>query len=133
MPKSTQQPANQTQPQPSKSQAVKLVIDTLTISNAQVAVESDIPGVKPMDITLPTMDMKNIGNADGTDSGAAIKDVAIAVITQMVDGATKSGKLPSSLSGLMSGDLTGTAQKELDKLKVPVNVGGLLNSLGGKK
>ena len=66
------------------------MIDTLTISNAQVAVQSDLPGVKPMDITLPTMDMKNIGNADGTNSGAAIKDVAIAVITQMVDGALPS-------------------------------------------
>ena len=136
LPKSTT-PADKTEPQPTKTQAVKLVIDTLTITNASVAVESDLPGVKPMDITLPTMDMKNVGNADGNNSGAAIKDVAISVITKMVDQATKSGKLPGGLSSLLTGDLsggvTGAAQNELNKLKVPVNVGGLLNQLGGKK
>jgi hypothetical protein len=130
------QPASSTQTQPTK-----LIIDTLSITNAHVLLQSDIPGLtKPVDVAIPSIEMKNIGNADGADNGAAIKDVITSVITKMVDEASHSSGLPVDVQGLLSGNLSGvqdkltqSAQQQLDKLKVPVNVGGLLNQITGNK
>jgi len=86
------------------------------------------------------MNMEKIGNADGANNGAAIKDVVTAVIAKMVAEATHSKGLPVELQGLLSGNLnsvqdklTNEAQKQLDKSKIPVDVNGLLNQIGGNK
>jgi len=135
LPKHTDQGTQSTS---STSTPVKLVIDTLTITNAHVLLKSNIPGLgKEVNVAIPTIDMKNIGNADGANNGEAIKDVATTVITKMVEGATHSSDLPVDVKALLSGNLNGAAtdavQKELDKAKIPVNVNGLLNQLSGNK
>jgi hypothetical protein len=125
----------------SQSQPTKYIIDTLTVSNAHVLLKLDLPGLnKDIDVPIPAITMKNIGNADGANNGAAIKDVATTVITQMIEEATHSSSLPPGVPELLSGNLagvqdklTGEAQKQLDALKVPINVNGLLNQLSGKK
>jgi uncharacterized protein involved in outer membrane biogenesis len=135
MPRSTT-PTTKNPSTGTESKTVKVVIDTLSITNAHVTVQSDLPGLsKPYDLTLPTMTMNNIGNADGANNGAALKDVASAVITKMVDQSTHAG-LPVDLSKVLSGnlsDVTGqldkAAQDQLNKYKVPIDVGGLLNPL----
>lgn len=129
------------QPAAAKDQAVKVIIDTLTITNAHVMVQAGIPGLsKQMEIGLPAMTMKNIGNADGTNNGAALKDVATAVICKMVDQTSLSGLLPIDATkslkenlGSVAGKLDQAAQQQLDKLKIPVDVGALLQGIGGKK
>jgi hypothetical protein len=123
-----------------ESKPVKVIIDTLTISNAHVKVQSDSP-IKGLDlsalnkdISLPTMTLKNIGNADGANNGAALKDVATSIISKMVDQTTKTGGLPIDFNKSLTENLNGVtdkldqaAQKQLDKYKVPVDVGGILN------
>jgi hypothetical protein len=134
-----QSPPQATPSAPSKP--VKFIIDTLSITNAHVVLRSDIPGLdKPRDLALPTMTMQKIGNADGANNGAAIKDVVTTVISTMVAEATKDKSLPPEITALLSGNLdsvqdklTSDAQKQLDKKKIPVDVNGLLNQLGGNK
>lgn len=126
------------QPQPSGSEkpATKLLIDSLTISNAHVRLQSDIPGLtQPLDVALPTMTMQKIGTANGAENGVALKDVVVAVITRMVAETTHSPGVPTEVQVLLTGNLdqvqdklTGAAQNELGKLKLPGN----LNNAAGK-
>ena len=78
---------------------------------------------------LPPLELKNIGNADGANNGVAIKDVVLAVITKMVAETTHSPGVPTAVQTLLSGNLTdvqskltGAAQNELGKLKLPGNL-----------
>jgi hypothetical protein len=119
--------------------ATKLVIDSLTISNAHVKLLAGIPGLgREQDIALPTMTMSKIGNADGTNNGVAIKDVVVAIITKMVAETTHSPGVPTAVQTLLSGNLTdvqgkltGAAQDELNKLKLPGNLGGTAGDAAG--
>jgi uncharacterized membrane protein len=124
-----------------QSKPVKLIIDSLTMTNAHVLLQSDIPGIaKEIDLPLPEIKMTNIGNADEAQNGAAIKDVATAIISKMVDEASQASGIPIDLKGLLSGNLDqvkdkllDTAQKQLSGLKVPSQVTGLLNNVTGSK
>ncbi len=112
--------------------AKKLIIDSLNITNAHVMLEPGIPGMgKEMDVALPPMTMEKIGNADGNNSGVAIKDVLLAVITKMVAQTTHSKDVPVAVQTLLSGNLTDVqgkltdeAKKQLDKLKLPAGLNG---------
>jgi hypothetical protein len=130
------------QPASTQSKPVKLIIDSLKISNAHVLLQSDLPGLsKGFDVTIPDITMNKIGNADGAANGAAIKDVATTVISKMVDEASKSAGIPVELQALLSGNLDqvkdkliGEAQQQLSGLKIPSQVNGLLNQVtGGNK
>ena len=46
--------------------------------------------------------MKNIGTGEGSENGAAVKDVVMQVITAMASSAANSGKLPAELQGLLN-------------------------------
>ncbi len=145
---------------------VRLVIDHLAITGATVDLIPDAGGaassalgglggnlgraaghvagqaldkqVKPVTVTLPTLDLKDIGNTDGKMQGAEIKDVAAAVIEAMAAAAAKSEDLPFD-PGLMSGNLDSVKDKvgsqvqgQLDKL--PGGAGKVLGGLlGGNK
>jgi hypothetical protein len=119
--------------------ATKLVIDLLTISNAHVKLLAGIPGLdKEQEIVLPTMTMAKIGNADGANNGVAIKDVVLAVIMKMVAETTHQPGVPMAVQTLLSGDLndvqgklTGAAQSELNKLKLPGDLGKNANDAAG--
>jgi uncharacterized protein involved in outer membrane biogenesis len=128
---------------------VKLIIDDLAVNNAQVVVRPGIPGLsQEIAIPIPSISVKNIGNADGAQNGAAIKDVVTTLITQMTAKAADSDKLPPEVKVLLSGDLnaikdklTQAASGELNKVteqlkgkipaSLPANIGGLLNNAGG--
>jgi hypothetical protein len=117
MPKSStpptgpQQPAPQPTPQepaPAPADEMKLIIDELTIKDAVVLIRPGInfPGVaQEYTVPIPTVVMKNIGNADGTQNGAAMRDVAQQVITVMAANASNSGMLPKELQNLLNMDL----------------------------
>ena len=124
-----------------QSQPVKLIIDSLKITNAHVLLQSDIPGLaKQIDVPIPEIQMNKIGNADGAENGAAIKDVATAIISKMVDAAAKSSGLPINMQGLLSGNLDqvkdkliGSVQTQISGIKIPSQVNGLLNQVTGNK
>jgi hypothetical protein len=106
MPKSEpKQPAPGDQP---PGEEMKLIIDDLTIKDASVVIRPgiDFPGVaKEYTVTIPTVTMKNIGNADNAQNGAAMRDVAQQVITVMAANASNSGMLPKELQNLLNMDL----------------------------
>jgi hypothetical protein len=122
----------------STSKPVKLIIDTLTITNAHATVQSDIHNFNK-DLTLPSMTLKNVGNADGANNGAAIKDVLTAVIDKMVDQTTLLGGLPIDLTkslsenlGAVAGKLKGILPEQIGGIKLP-DPGNMLNGLLNQK
>jgi len=96
-----------------------LIIDKLQINNTQVVVRPGVPFLKPeYNLTLPPIAMKNIGNADGNQNGAAIKEVVSQMLTVLVASAKESDSLPPELRKWMvtsTDELKAMAQQELQK------------------
>lgn len=87
----------------------KLIIDELTVKDAQVVIHPNLPGMS-QEITVPvaSMVMKNVGSGEGAQNGAAIKDVVMQVITALAGNASGSGGLPAQLKELMNANLSQT-------------------------
>lgn len=151
---------------PGTSNPTKLVIDTLAINNATVEIipdaggaasgalgalgdvgklaakqadkQLDKAGIKPVTVTLPSLEVKNIGNTDGKMEGAEVKDVAAAIIQAMAASAAKSANLPID-PALLSGNLDSIKDKAGDEVqkqlkKLPGGAGDAIKGLlGGKK
>ena len=94
---------------------VKVIIDELTVSDAIVDVRlGKLPGLgemKPITVNVPTMTLKNIGNADGNGNGAAMKDVVMQVATALAGKAGDGANLPAEFKAILSGNLTDVAGK----------------------
>jgi hypothetical protein len=87
------------------SEPLKLIIDQLTVTNAQVALRPgvSIPGVKEeYALTLPPMTLEKIGTGEGNQNGVAIKEVVVTVLTAVVAKAAESDQLPPELKQLLS-------------------------------
>lgn len=99
---------------------LKLVIDRLRVTGAQVAFRPDasalsaVPGLDAGSIdlkdeyllTLPNIELNNIGTAEGAENGAAIKDVVTLLVTSMASKAAESDQLPPELRSLLSGNVS---------------------------
>jgi hypothetical protein len=109
-------------------QAMKLIINKLTVSGADVVIRPDIPGAPAeIPITVPEIDMQNIGNADGNNNGAAIKDVVTQVLQAIESKASESGNLPPEVKMLLSGNLGnigGEVKEQLGKSLDSIKSGG---------
>ena len=95
-------------PAPPAADEMKLIIDELTIKEATVVVRPGInlPGIaQEITVPIPTFVMKNIGTADGTQNGAAVRDVVQQVITVLAANASNSSALPEELRGLLNLDV----------------------------
>jgi hypothetical protein len=95
-------------PQSEEPTTMKLIIDELTIKDAVVVVRPglNIPGLaSEITVPIPTVVMKNIGNADDAQNGVAMRDVAQQVLTVLVANASNSGLLPADLKALMNLDV----------------------------
>jgi uncharacterized protein involved in outer membrane biogenesis len=126
------------------TQPIKLVIDELDLNNAEVTFMPGIPGLaNSIQVSVPSMTLKNIGNADGNQNGAAIKDVVMQVATALAAKGADGSKLPPEVKMLLSGQLGGISQQlgaEFDKQfqgaagslgkEVQGKVGNLINSNG---
>lgn len=87
------------------SEPMKLIIDEFVLTNAQVALRPgvSIPGVKEeYALTLPSITLNNIGNAEGNQNGVAIKEVVVTVLTTVAAKAAESDQLPPELRNLLS-------------------------------
>jgi hypothetical protein len=109
---------------PSKSSSnepVKLIIDDLQIKDAKVFIHPGLPGVsQEIAVSVPSIVLKNIGSGRGSENGAAIKDVAMMVISALAAKAAESGSLPIQLkailqlnAGQVAGKLGAEAQKQI--------------------
>jgi hypothetical protein len=104
MPKTPEKPADQSEP-------LKLVIGELTVKDPTVVIrpgQINIPGLqlpKELTLTIPTVTMRNIGTGEGSENGAAVKDVVMQVITVMAAEAANSKELPPELQNLMNLDV----------------------------
>jgi len=133
--------------QSSGSKTVMLIIDDLTMDGASVVIRPGIPGLtNEIDVPIPSIDLKNIGNADGNGNGEAIKDVVATLIKTLVTQAAESDKVPSQVKLLLNSNLTtanvesavkNEAQNVVQDLQNKKKVDlksvekGFLNQLGG--
>jgi uncharacterized protein involved in outer membrane biogenesis len=136
------------------AEPVKLIIDQMNIAGADVVIRPGVPGVQQeITLNIPPLELKNIGNADGAQNGAAIKDVVLAVLSALAQAAAESEQLPPELRQLLKldvealvrekvKDVQGQVEKAVDEvIKDPTraqDVGknlekGLKDVLGGKK
>src|SRR4051794_7283522 len=105
-PSSPQPPAPSPQPSPgpqpapgpaTADESKKLIVDELTVKDAKVVIRHGlpIPGLPAeINVAIPTFTMKNVGSGDGAQNGAAVKDVAMQVITALAAQASTNGGLP---------------------------------------
>ncbi|HSZ56657.1 MAG TPA: hypothetical protein VK797_13400 [Tepidisphaeraceae bacterium] len=119
----------------SGQESMKLIIDELTVKDAQVVIRPNLPGMSN-EITVPVSSivMKNVGSGDGAQNGAAMKDVVMQVITALAGNASGSGALPAQLKELMNANIGQTmsqlgaeAQKRLAQA-VPGELGQALSA-----
>jgi uncharacterized protein involved in outer membrane biogenesis len=107
-------------PEKPDSKPMKLIIDELNVQDAQVIIRpgKDLPMVGsianlPQEITVPvpSMTMKNVGSGEGSQDGAAIKDVAMQVITALAASASNSNAVPEQLKALLHLNVADVASK----------------------
>lgn len=103
------------------SKPMKVIIDNLTVSNAQVVIKPAIPGLpEEYTLTIPTVSLSNIGSGEGAENGAAIKEVVMLLTTTLAAKAAESEQLPPELRQLLSLDVGQLTQALQAKFNVQV-------------
>src|SRR6185312_13555305 len=105
----------------SQGQSLKLIIDDLKVQDAQVVIRPGLPGLaSEITVPVPSIEMKDVGTGEGSQNGAAMKDVVMQVITALAGSASNSSALPDQLKGLLNanvgqvvGQLGAEAQKRI--------------------
>ena len=121
------------------TQPIKVIIDELDLNNAQVNFMPNLPGMSnTIQVPIASMTLKNIGNADGNQNGAAIKDVIMQVATALTAQASNSPNLPPELKTLLSGSLGNISQQLGGQFNQQIqgltgNLGNLLNNKNSKE
>jgi hypothetical protein len=105
---------------PRPGEPMKVIIDKLVVNEATVTIRPGIPGLdasmKEIVVPIPTLELKNIGNADGHQNGAAMKEVAMVLITALADKAGQADKLPKQLQDALSHGVKGVENQLKDRL-----------------
>ena len=135
MPKSEPKPVPTGKREP--GEPIKLIIDHLAITNTSITIKpGDLPGlgaVKDYTLTLPTVDMKDIGTAEGNKNGAAIKDVLMLIMKELTRAAADSPQLPPELRQLLhlNVDQMAAQLKERAQAEIGKAIGGQLGETVG--
>lgn len=99
---------------PPSERPMKLVIDRLTIANAQVVLRPGLPGLEQeIVVAVPSLTLENLGTGEGAENGAAIKDVVLQVVTALAEQSGKLGDLNQQLQTALE-LASRQAQKQLD-------------------
>ena len=131
--------------QSSSDEPIRMVIDELRMEQARIVVRPGLPGVsQELAVAVPSITVRSVGSGSGSRNGAAIKDVAMVVISALAKSAAESGSLPPQVKALLQLDarqvaaklgaevekqVTGAVPGELGK-DVQGELGGIL---GGKR
>lgn len=101
MPKAQSKPSSTSST--SNSKPINLIIDDLKLNNPQVLVKgigaSDIP------LSLPSIELKNVGQGTGAENGAALKDVVNQVITAIAASASDSSALSAEFKQVLNANV----------------------------
>src|SRR2546423_12210340 len=65
---------------------IRVIIDELKIEDAIVVLHPGLPGLsQEIKVNVPSLDLHDIGTGEGNKNGAAIKDVALLVISSLAE------------------------------------------------
>ena len=104
-----------------ESSTLKLIIDAMEITETTVVFRPGLPMLNPQyTFVLPTITLRDIGNADGAANGAAIKDVVTLILNAILQKAAESGKLPMGLGGLFQTGVSGDSPPAGDAASKPI-------------
>ena len=122
---------------PSGPSTLTMIIGELQVNNTTVTLRPGVPMLPAEIVTvLPSVTLRNIGNGDGNQNGAAIKDVLKLVLDEIVKKANESGKLGTSgLLNINPEDLGRNVKTQADQAVKDAQQkldAGLKNILGGK-
>lgn len=132
----------------SEPSTMKLIIDKLQVNNTHVIIRPGVPMLKPeYSVTIPPLTLSNIGNADGSGNGAAIKDVVKQLLAAITEKLKESDQIPEEmrtwmltntddLKARVQQEITTQSQKYIDQAKEQGTEQlqkGLEGLLGGKK
>lgn len=123
-------PAGEPKTTPEQKKPLKLIINDLKVQGAQVVFRPDVqalsslPGIgknlsglkQEYTLSIPTLDMQNVGTGAGNENGAAIKDVVSLLVTKLAEKATQSTDLPPELRNVLNlnvGDLANMSKTKL--------------------
>lgn len=99
-------PGKPTEPT-AEGESMKLIIDSINIKDPEVTLRPGMPLLpEEIPIKLGTYEMKNVGNADGNQTGVAVKQVVTQIVSEMAAKASSSGAVPADLKMILDGDLT---------------------------
>ena len=145
---------------PPGEEPMKLIINSLKVQGAQVVFKPDLaalsslPGIgKNLEglrqeyvLNIPTLEMQNVGTAEGNQNGAEIKEVVSLLVTELAAKAAESEDLPPELRNVLNLNVSEMAEmakqklgeelnKQIDKIsqdlskKLPPEVGGALKGV----
>lgn len=118
----------------STSEPMKLIIDDLTVNDAQVTIRPNLPGMSDITVPVKSLNMKNVGTGDGAGNGAAVKDVVMQVVTALAGSASGAGGIPDQLKGMLKANVGQVASQlgaEAQKRIAAALPGELGQSLSG--
>jgi uncharacterized protein involved in outer membrane biogenesis len=139
---SRRSPGNPKDGQRQDGEPLRVIIDRLVVEGAQVIIKpGTIPGLdaqlQQVTVPIPTLELTNIGNADGAQNGAALKDVASTLIQELVSRAGDSAALQQQLKDALNkglSDIKSRAAQEIQKKTQDLEkkLGPLGSGLGDK-
>jgi len=116
------------------SEPMKLIIDKLKVAGTEVVFRPDPSalasfGVKPEKLnlkseyilSLPTIELANIGTGEGAQNGVAVKEVITLLATSMASKATESEQIPPELRAILKGNVNDMINVAKAKLGEEVN------------
>jgi hypothetical protein len=99
---------------PENKEPVKLIIDELTVKDAAVEVHAPmLPNA--ITVNIPTVVLKQVGNGEGSQNGAAIKDIVGATMSALAASAANSPELKNF--GALNQILRDQAQQAMGKVQ----------------
>jgi uncharacterized spore protein YtfJ len=107
------------------SEPLELIVQELTVSNAQVVIRPGVPGLRQeIMIPIPSFTVKDIGTGEGANNGAAIKEVVLLVVTDLARKAAESERLPEEVRMLLrmnadqiKQEVRARVDQQIDKIK----------------
>jgi uncharacterized protein YjbJ (UPF0337 family) len=136
--------SQESKPPPDNKEPIKLIIDQLKVSDSKVILRPGIPGIaSEIPISIPTLEMKDVGTGEGNQNGAAIKEVVMDVVTALSAKASESDQLPPEVRQLLklnvseiTAQLKGQVAEQIGKItgdlskKLPGDVGRTIEQIG---